>query len=130
MPAVPAGPFLGASNTNTPFTPSASAAVSGANEMPSTGRVTFPNFIICSTTPVTVSTGIAKPTPLDAPLGENIAVLIPTTLPLLLRRGPPLLPVCQKQGWTPFASDALVSTRRIHRGIGNFTLRQTTTYLG
>ena len=36
--------------------------------------------------------GIAKPTPLDASVGDTIAVLIPTTLPFASTKGPPELP--------------------------------------
>lgn len=40
----------------------------------------------------TVSTGIEKPTPDDAPDGEYIAVFTPIKLPELSSRGPPLFP--------------------------------------
>lgn len=45
--------------------------------MPRMGRITLPNFMIWSTLLRTMSTGIANPTPLLAPLGEYIAVLMP-----------------------------------------------------
>ena len=50
---------------------------SGANEMPRMGRMTLPKLMICSTLLLTISTGIAKPTPLFAPLGLYMAVLMP-----------------------------------------------------
>ena len=50
---------------------------SGAKEMPRMGLMTRPNRMIWSTLLRTMSTGMAKPTPLLAPLGEYIAVLMP-----------------------------------------------------
>ena len=41
---------------------------------------------------LTVSTGMAKPMPAEAPDGEYIAVLTPTSLPFASSSGPPLLP--------------------------------------
>lgn len=38
------------------------------------------------------STGMAKPIPAEAPLGENIEVFIPINFPELLSKGPPLFP--------------------------------------
>lgn len=99
MPALDAGPPSRAFNTNTPRTPSCgsmryccanpvhqctphgtvhaqwhhrtcSTLWSGANEMPMTGRTTLPYLMICSTLLRTTSEGMAKPTPLEAPLGE------------------------------------------------------------
>ena len=45
--------------------------------MPRMGRMTLPNLMICSTLLRTMSTGIANPTPLFAPLGLYMAVLMP-----------------------------------------------------
>lgn len=41
---------------------------------------------------LTVSTGIEKPTPDDAPDGEYMAVFMPIRFPALSSKGPPLLP--------------------------------------
>jgi hypothetical protein len=51
-----------------------------------------PNRTICSTIPLTLSIGMAKPTPLNAPEGLAMAVLMPISRPLESNRGPPLLP--------------------------------------
>ena len=49
--------------------------------MPRTGLMTRPNLMIWSTLLRTMSTGMANPTPLLAPLGEYIAVLMPASKP-------------------------------------------------
>ena len=59
-------------------------------ETPSNGRMICPFCISIPAIDLTVSEGIAKPTPVDAPLGEKIAVAIPIILPDESRRGPPL----------------------------------------
>ena len=53
---------------------------------------TLPFRINCGTTAVTVSMGIAKPTPAEVPVFVKMAVLTPMTLPLLSSRGPPEFP--------------------------------------
>ena len=68
MPAWLAGLPEGASSTKTPSSPSCLTVCGGAIVMPSTGRMTLPNLSIWSTRPLTESTGMAKPTPEDAPL--------------------------------------------------------------
>ena len=50
---------------------------SGAKEMPRMGRNTLPNWMIWLTELRMMSTGTANPTPLLAPEGEYIAVLMP-----------------------------------------------------
>ena len=50
---------------------------SGAKEMPRIGRSTLPNWMIWLTELRMMSTGTAKPTPLFAPDGEYMAVLMP-----------------------------------------------------
>lgn len=48
---------------------------------------TLPNWIICGTTRLTVSMGMAKPTPAEVPDGVKMAVLTPMTAPLQVGRG-------------------------------------------
>lgn len=67
MPAWLAGLPVGASSTRMPSSPSCLTVCGGAMVMPSTGRMTLPNLSICSTRPLTESTGMANPTPEDAP---------------------------------------------------------------
>lgn len=71
MPAWLAGLPDGASKTRTPSSPSCLTVCGGAIVMPKTGRMTRPNLSIWSTRPLTESTGIAKPTPDDAPRPEQ-----------------------------------------------------------
>ena len=68
MPAWLAGLPEGASSTKMPSSPSCRTVWGGAIVMPRTGRMTLPNLRICSTKPLTESTGMAKPTPDDEPL--------------------------------------------------------------
>ena len=56
------------------------------------------DLLTCCTMPATVSIGIANPTPLLAPLGDAIAVLMPTRRPLASSSGPPLLPGLMASG--------------------------------
>ncbi len=51
-----------------------------------------PSRISAGTMRLTVSTGMAKPTPADAPAGDRMAVLTPISLPALSTSGPPELP--------------------------------------
>ena len=97
IPARAAGPPSGTPSTSTPasrpFSPiNCRRAPSGARTSPSTGLVTLPNWMICSTIPLTLSTGSANPTPSDAPDGEKIAVLTPIRRPRLSSNGPPEFP--------------------------------------
>ena len=39
-----------------------------------------------------ISEGTAKPMPIEPPVGDMIAVLMPTTSPPMLKSGPPELP--------------------------------------
>lgn len=64
-----AGPPSFTDSTRIPLTPNWEVELSGANAMPSTGLTTRPFVMISVTLSFTVSTGIAKPTPLFAPLG-------------------------------------------------------------
>ena len=63
-----------------------------ASVMLSVGRMTRPNSISWGTTRDTVSTGIAKPTPVLLPLLVKMAVFRPMSWPELSSSGPPLLP--------------------------------------
>jgi hypothetical protein len=76
-----AGPPSLTDSTRMPLTPSCAVEESGANAMPSTGRTTRPLAMISATESFTVSTGIANPTPLFAPLGLYMAVLMPIRSP-------------------------------------------------
>jgi hypothetical protein len=59
---------------------------------PSFGRLTTPFLINSGTTRLAMLTGMAKPTPADAPEGERICELMPIICPLELSSGPPELP--------------------------------------
>ena len=67
MPARSAGPPEGTSSTRTPSIPICRTVCGGAMVMPRIGRTTFPYFSTCSTSPLAVSMGMAKPTPDEAP---------------------------------------------------------------
>lgn len=68
----------------------------GAMVTPSAGLIIFPYSKICSTSPFTVSIGMANPTPIFVPfpLGSRRAVLIPMSCPRLLRSTPPRAQKC------------------------------------
>mmetsp|Transcript_1930 Transcript_1930/g.7500 ORF Transcript_1930/g.7500 Transcript_1930/m.7500 type:complete len:252 (+) Transcript_1930:185-940(+) len=122
IPALAAGPPSGTPSTSTPaflpFSPmSCCSAPSGASTSPSTGRVTLPNCMICSTMPLTLSTGSANPTPADAPEGEYIAVLTPMSRPLLSSSGPPELP--------GLMAASVCTTSRMRRPVMDFMSRPT-----
>ena len=59
---------------------------------PSQPRRVSPNSRSWSTTPVTTSEDIAKPMPIEPPVGDRIAVFTPITSPSMLNSGPPELP--------------------------------------
>ena len=65
-----------------------------------------------STIDLSVSTGMAKPMPADAPEGEKIAVFIPMSLPRLSSSAPPLLP--------GLIAASVCITFRIVRPVGDF----------
>lgn len=79
-------------STSMPLTPRGCAAWSGANVIPSTPFVTFPNLRIWSTLDLIESTGIANPMPELLPDVVNIAVFIPISFPEESSRGPPEFP--------------------------------------
>lgn len=66
-PAMSAGLPEGMSRMRIPSRFSCRIVCGGAIVMPKTGRTTLPNLRICSTRPVTVSMGMANPTPDEAP---------------------------------------------------------------
>src|SRR5699024_23791 len=59
---------------------------------PSQPRDTSPVSLICSTTSIAISMGMAKDSPIKPPEREIICELIPTTSPFKLNKGPPELP--------------------------------------
>ncbi len=60
---------------------------------PSQPRRASPNCFNWSMIATTVSDGTAKPMPIEPPVGEMMAVLMPTTSPSMLNSGPPELPL-------------------------------------
>ena len=71
MPAAAAGPSAGAASTSTPLSmPRALAWAASRKLTPMMGRSTVPVLMSDATDSASVSMGIAKPTPDDAPLGE------------------------------------------------------------
>ncbi len=76
----PSIPALRATSSRTNWTP------------PMSGRVTLPNLMSWGTILFTVSTGTAKPTPLEAPDGLTMTVFMPMSSPAESRSGPPELP--------------------------------------
>ena len=60
---------------------------------PSQPRCVLPNFFNCSIIGFAKFAGIEKPIPTLPPVGENIAVFIPSTPPSRLKSGPPELPL-------------------------------------
>mmetsp|Transcript_2631 Transcript_2631/g.5873 ORF Transcript_2631/g.5873 Transcript_2631/m.5873 type:complete len:223 (+) Transcript_2631:347-1015(+) len=99
IPALAQGELGGTSRTTAPLSTmgipllAASCGVGRRSryEMPSTARCTCPYLTSCSTTPLAVSMGMAKPTPALTPAPRD-AVLIPIRLPPLSSSGPPELP--------------------------------------
>ena len=63
-----------------------------ANLMFNDGNTTSPFAMSCGTTALTVSIGIANPTPADVPVGVKMAVLMPMSCPRESKSGPPLFP--------------------------------------
>ena len=59
---------------------------------PSQPRRVSPKSRSWSTTLETTADDIAKPMPIEPPLGERIAVFTPITSPFMLKSGPPELP--------------------------------------
>ena len=97
MPASAAGPLGNSSFTTTPpgFSKprlSAISALSASPVTPSHGRTSLPPFASASTTARTMLEGMAKPMPIEPPLCEKIAVLMPTSLPSVVTSAPPELP--------------------------------------
>ena len=76
----------------TPSTPMRRAYASLIRETPRPGWTTLPFRMISGTIFRMVSTGTAKPIPLDAPEGEMIIVFIPMSSPAESRSGPPEFP--------------------------------------
>jgi hypothetical protein len=77
----------------------AALTCSGAIVMPRLGRLTRPCARIWSTSPRTVSMGMANPTPLKEPLplGSRMPRFTPMTAPRLLSSTPPELPAHDKR---------------------------------
>ena len=71
---------------------SMSSGESSWRETPSQPRTTLPLSTSWSITRLTMLMGMAKPMPIDPPLCEKIAVLMPITSPLRFSSGPPELP--------------------------------------
>ena len=84
--------------TSAPFgalSPSVSAisGVTVCRRAPSHGRFTaLPPLLAEATTTRTMLAGMAKPMPCEPPEREKIAVLIPTSLPVMSTSAPPELP--------------------------------------
>ena len=70
----------------------AMAGLSAWLSTPTKPRVTRPDAASWSDTVRIMSEGIAKPMPIDPPVGEKIAVFMPITLPSWVNSGPPELP--------------------------------------
>ena len=62
-------------------------------DTPSQPRRVSPNWMSWLMTFLAVLDGAEKPMPTEPPDGEKIAVLMPTTSPFRLNRGPPELPL-------------------------------------
>ena len=98
MPPSAAGPLASTLATSAPRgdpvidRPWATSSVTCWMRTPSQPRRVSPNWRNWSTTPMAISDGTAKPIPIDPPLGEMIAVLMPTTSPSMSNSGPPELP--------------------------------------
>jgi hypothetical protein len=60
---------------------------------PSQPRRVSPNWRSWSMTGSAVAAGTAKPMPTEPPVGDRMAVLMPTTSPFMLKSGPPELPL-------------------------------------
>ena len=97
IPASAAGPFSVTPATSAPLavvidSPSAISSVTSWMRTPSQPRRVSPNSRSWLTTFSTVFDGMAKPMPIEPPVGEMIAVLMPITSPSMLNSGPPELP--------------------------------------
>ncbi|KJU82530.1 hypothetical protein MBAV_005276 [Candidatus Magnetobacterium bavaricum] len=97
MPALSAGPPSTTSAIRTPVFSVIpkdldSSGVKGWMFTPSQPRTILPFFMRLSMTVLAMLVGMAKPMPWYPPLVENMAVLIPTSSPLMLTRAPPELP--------------------------------------
>ena len=97
IPAFSAGDAPITSDTSAPFACFKSNVLASSGvicwiDTPSHPRVTLPRSLSCGSTSLAMSMGIAKPMPMEPPVGLKMAVLIPTASPLMLSRGPPLLP--------------------------------------
>ena len=83
---------------------SASSGERGCRETPSQPRTTLPLSTSWSTTRLTMLMGIAKPIPIEPPLWEKIAVLMPMTSPRRFKSGPPELPgLIEASVWMKFS---------------------------
>lgn len=95
-PPFAAGPS-GTSVTSAPLaasSPSASAMSASTFwiRTPSQPRRVSPKSLSWATTRSTTAEDIAKPMPIEPPLGDRIAVFTPMTSPFMLNSGPPELP--------------------------------------
>ncbi len=71
---------------------SAMSSVTAWMRTPSQPRLVVPYSRSCSITRSAWFDGMAKPMPIDPPVGEMMAVLMPITSPSRLNSGPPELP--------------------------------------
>ena len=81
-------------NPNASFNPK-TFAISGSISLPDIpihGCLYSPSLIKIGTIFATVCDGIANPTPVNSPVVDCIAVLIPTISPLIFNNGPPEFP--------------------------------------
>ncbi len=84
-------PFTTSAMT-TPVKPARAASVGSTARMPMPGSDALPRAMSWGTIRFTRSTGIARPTPADAPEVDRIAVFTPMSRPALSMSGPPELP--------------------------------------
>jgi hypothetical protein len=96
-PAFSAGPPSVTPATSAPMARSmprlsAISSVTSWMRTPSQPRRVSPNSVSCWMTGMATSVGTAKPMPIDMPVSEMIAVLMPMTSPFMLNSGPPELP--------------------------------------
>ena len=86
-------PLTRAPRTLSSPTSLAISSSTGWMRTPSQPRRVSPNSINWLITFVASSVGTEKPMPIEPPLGEMIAVLMPMTSPSMLNSGPPELPL-------------------------------------
>ena len=98
IPAFAAGLSGSVSATRTPCSglsrprPSAISGLMDWTSIPIQPREMVPLSFSLSAMVLAVAAGMAKPMPTEPPVGENIALLTPMTLPVTSKVGPPELP--------------------------------------